>query len=491
MPSANQPKLSSATLPITDDAMLHALGHILPAINALGYQAFLVGGCVRDTLLQHPVNDVDIATNCPPDILQQHFIIGADIAKNMDISVHLLKSGGYSYEVAQLRGEHNPTHPLQQSVLPSHLDSLPQSLMNDLERRDFTINALALAPNIDSASTSAHASAPTHASTFNNQGTLLDPFGGQEDITHSVIRAVVDAEKRFSEAPLRILRAVRFAEQYGFTIEKDTAEAMQAQADTLKLTAPERIQQELEKLSRLGGPALSQAIRFMFERGVLGVILPEIADLNDFQHAPEHHPEGNAFVHTLACLKVCNASSPEVLFAILCHDLGKAKTFTVKNGKPSYPSHDKAALPIIEGMAQRLRWSNNLLAHVLFTAEHHMRFHAIPVMAPHKTFALMESPYFATLYTTALCDAKARESVFDSVAWNAIEERLHLLRSMFMGENSPLLFLEGKRVMNITGLKSGPLLGEVIAKAKIWMLDNTILDEQSIDQRLKQLAKSM
>lgn len=487
MPNANQPKLTSATPHIINATMLHALEHILPTINALGYQAFLVGGCLRDTLLQHPVNDVDIATNCPPYILQQYFTIGADISKNMDISVHLLESGGYSYEVAQLRKKHDSTPSLQASTQPNHLNPLPQALMHDLERRDFTINALALAPTLDPVPTSP----PAHASAFNNQGTLLDPFGGQDDIAHAVIRAVVNADKRFAEDPLRILRALRFAEQYGFTIENDTAKAMQGQADKLGLTAPERIQQELEKISRLGGPALSRAMRFMFERGILRVILPEIADLNDFQHAPEHHPEGNALIHTLACLKACDTSSPEALFAILCHDLGKTKTFTVKNGKPSYPAHDKAALPIIEGMAQRLRWSNNLLAHVLFTAEHHMRFHAIPVMAPHKTFALMESPYFATLYTTALCDAKAREDVFDSVAWNAIEERLHSLRNMFMGENSPLHFLEGKRVMNLTGLKSGPLLGAVITKAKIWMLDNTILDEQSIDQRLQQLAKSM
>ena len=489
MPSANQPKLTSSRLNITDDAMLHALEHILPTINTLGYQAFLVGGCVRDTLLQHPVNDVDIVTNCPPSILQQHFTIGADISKNMDISVHLLKSGGHYYEVAQLRVKHNFTPLLQQEARPNHLETLPQTLKDDLERRDFTINALALAPNIDSVSTSPHTSA--HASAFSHQATLLDPFGGQEDMTHAVIRAVVDANKRFAEDPLRILRAVRFAEQYGFIIEKGTAEAMQAQGDSLRCVVPERIQLELEKISRCGGPALSQAIDFMFERGILSVILPEIAELNNFQHAPEHHPEGNVLFHTLACLKACDATSPEVLFAILCHDLGKTKTSTIKKGKPSYPAHAKAALPIIEGMAQRLRWSNNLLAHVLFTAEHHMRFHAIPVMAPHKTFALMESPYFATLYTTALCDAKAREEVFDSVAWNSIEDRLHSLRSMFMGKNSPLHLLEGKRVMGLTGLKSGPLLGAVIAKTKTWMLDNTILDEQSIDQRLKQLAKSM
>lgn len=469
------------SISITDPSMLHALSHVLPAIASLGYEAFLVGGCVRDTLQRRAVNDVDIVTDCPSHLLTKHFTIRADISKNMDITVHLLQSAGYSFETAQLRGKDDtcplPPQPPADSqgmtiinnALPPKLPCLSPTLKNDLERRDFTINALAL----------------------DSRGNLIDPYGGYEDIAHKRIRAVVDADKRISEDPLRILRAIRFGQQYGFQLEASTAKALQRHAKELTSVAQERIQQELEKIARLGGAAFSKAMDSMFKLGILKVILPEIARLNDFEHAPEHHPEGNVFSHTLACLEECESSSPEILFAILCHDMGKTQTFMEKNGKPSYPAHDKAALPLIQSMAKRLRWSNKLVAHVVFSAQHHMRFHAIPLMAPHKTFALMESPYFTTLYTTALCDARARKNAFDPVAWEAIENRLVSLRTMFLGENSPFRLLEGKRVMSATGLSSGPLIGAIINKTKTWMLDNSITDQQSIDQRLRQLAKSM
>lgn len=451
--------------------MEHALRHILPSIAALGYEAFLVGGCVRDTFLGVPVSDVDIATNCPVPLLQEHFSIRADVSKNMAVTVLLLQSKEYSYEVAQLRGSEGlPTGTgCPASIHSTSPDGLPQCLVEDLARRDFTLNALALT----------------------TQGMLIDPFGGQRDMLGKQIRAVADPQKRFDEDALRMLRAVRFAVKYAFTLEPLTAETIQNNTHKLASIAPERIQQELTSMTQLGGKGFSKAIRMMLSLGILHHILPEIADLNNFEHSPAHHPEGNAFEHTLACLEQTDSTSSFILFAILCHDIGKPQTFSLKNNKPAYHGHDKAALPLIAAMAQRLRWSNNLLAHVRFVAENHMRFHAIPHMAPHKALSLMESPYYSTLHIVAWCDARARGDAFDAALWQAIEDRIAFLRHTFMGEKSPLTLLAGRRVMAVTGLKTGPLLGSIIAKTKEWIVNNTILDEESINKRLVQLAKSM
>ena len=439
-------------------ALTHACRHLLPAITALGYEAYLVGGCVRDTLMQYPVRDVDIATNCPPKILQEHFSIQADISRNMDITVMLLQSNGFTYEVAQFRT------PQDNSPFTA-----PQALQKDLEGRDFTINALAM----------------------NAEQNIIDPFGGLKDIQTQTIRGVVSPHKRFTEDPIRILRAVRFAVKYNFSIEPATQTAAQACKELLSHIAPERIHQEITALTHLGGKAFAQGLQMLHELGLLDVILPEVSALNTAPHAEEHHPEGNAFAHTLTSIALCPSQSTVVLLALLCHDLGKPVTLTYKRGNPAYHRHEHAAVPIIESLGKRLRWSNELLAHVLFTAKHHMRFHAIPHMAPHKTFALMESPYFATLHTVALYDAKSRLHAFNPTDWQAIEDTLASLKKRFTGRNSPLALLTGDYVMQVTGLASGALLGRVMAKTKEWILDNNISDIGEIQARLRQLAQSM
>ena len=224
-------------------------GEIIGALRAAGHEIYFVGGCVRDTLLQRPVNDFDMTTDATPEEMHEIFRSFRTFDTGIKHGTLTVLSGARPYEITTYRvdGAYSDNR---------HPDgvSFTRSLCEDLARRDFTVNAMALSP----------------------EGEIVDPFGGREDLARGIIRAVGDPHRRFSEDALRILRAVRFASKLGFSVEDETGRALYELRDHLSDISPERIFSEWTKTTEGDGRVV--AVRDFLP--VVRVFLPELSSLD-------------------------------------------------------------------------------------------------------------------------------------------------------------------------------------------------------------------
>lgn len=239
-----------------------------------GHQALFCGGCIRDALLNRSPKDYDIATSAVPDQVQALFPKTVPIGKAFGVILVQGEDGGH-YEVATFRSDLGYVDGRRPEAV---CFSTPEE---DAKRRDFTMNALFYDP-------------------FTNQ--VIDYVGGQEDISRRVLRTVGNAEERFEEDHLRLLRAVRFAARTGFSIDKDTWSAMCSLSGLVCSVSPERIASELEGMLECGNS--EAAFTMMNSSGLLDVTLPELSATRGVEQPPDFHPEGDVWVHTLLLLSL-------------------------------------------------------------------------------------------------------------------------------------------------------------------------------------------
>ena len=275
---------------------------IIGRLNHAGYEAWAVGGCVRDSLLGRTPHDWDLCTSALPEQVAEVFRGERLLPTGLAHGTQTLLEDGKPYEITTYRvelGYSDGRHPDAVAFTPS--------LTEDLARRDFTVNAMACHPTLG----------------------LADPFGGQADLQAGVLRAVGDPEQRFSEDALRILRALRFAAVYGLAVEEHTARAARTLAPRLALVSRERVTQELWKLlAAPDGAAAARVLRQFPE--VVREILPELAPCMGFdQHSAWH--QYDVWEHQLHAMEAVQANTPEELpllrLAALIHDIGKPETF--------------------------------------------------------------------------------------------------------------------------------------------------------------------
>lgn len=270
--------------------MPQAVQQIISTLNRAGYEAYAVGGCVRDTLLRRTPKDWDVCTSALPEEVIAAFPDRHIYTVGIQHGTVVLPLKGENYEITTFRADGDYSdHRHPDSV------SFVRSLREDLARRDFTINAMACHPDSG----------------------VQDFFGGQEDLERGLIRCVGVPQERFEEDGLRILRALRFAARYGFAIEEKTAEAIHEKKELLRWVAGERIWTELKGILA-GAHAGAMAEEY---RDVLAVILPELTAMFDF---PQHNPHHCYDVWTHTCRALDRVSGDGVLgFALLFHDSGK------------------------------------------------------------------------------------------------------------------------------------------------------------------------
>src|SRR5208337_1719030 len=222
----------------------------------------------------------------------------------------------------------------------------------DVARRDFTINGMMLDPV---------------------SGEVLDFVGGRNDLEAGIVRAIGDPERRFAEDKLRMLRAVRFAARFEYTIEAETLAAIQRHASEIQLVSRERVRDELTKML-IEGQA-RRAFLLLDESGLLKEVLPEISEMKEVQQPPEFHPEGDVFVHTLLLLENLPQPCPPTLaWGALLHDVGKPATFRVAPDRIRFDGHVDVGVKIAEEICNRLRFSKQDSAQVLALVDNHMRF---------------------------------------------------------------------------------------------------------------------
>ena len=312
--------------------------NIIAVLEAHGFEAYAVGGCVRDTLLLRVPGDWDITTSAKPEEVKRLFSHTIDTGIEHGTVTVMLDKTGYEVTTYRIDGKYEDgRHPEEVTFTPN--------LEEDLKRRDFTINAMA----------------------YNEQDGLIDLFGGIRDIQAKIIRCVGDPIARFNEDALRIMRAIRFAAQLGYDIDSETKQAIKELAPNLKKISAERIQVELTKLVVSAHP---EALRTVYETGVADVIMPELAAIMETQ---QNHPHHNYSVgeHTIrAMLKV--EGRKELRFAMLFHDMGKPLCLTTdEQGISHFYGHAQHSTEIAGKILRRLRFDNDTIHTVCRLVQYH------------------------------------------------------------------------------------------------------------------------
>ena len=301
---------------------------IIQTLQEHGYEAYAVGGCVRDSLLGREPGDWDITTSASPDETKKLFAGTVDTGIEHGTVTVLLGKEGFEVTTYRIDGKYEDSrHPTE--VI------FTRNLREDLLRRDFTINAMA----------------------YNDTEGIVDIFGGMDDLKRKIIRCVGNARERFGEDALRIMRGVRFAAQLGFSLEKETKEAMTELAPTLEKISAERIQTELVKLLVSDSPEL---IREAYHLGITAVILTEIDEMMRTGQETKYH-RYDVGEHTVQA--VCNVPPDKVLrLTMLLHDVAKPEMKTVDaDGTAHFKGHDIRGEQKAKEILRRLKFDNDTI----------------------------------------------------------------------------------------------------------------------------------
>lgn len=313
---------------------------ILHRLEEKGFEAYVVGGCVRDSLLGREPHDWDITTSATPQQVKKIFQRTVDTGLKHGTVTVLLDREPYEVTTYRIDGEYlDGRHPSGVTFT--------RSLREDLQRRDFTINAMA----------------------YSDSRGLQDCFGGLEDLKKGMIRAVGDPMKRFGEDALRIMRAVRFAAQLGYAVEEETRRAMKTLAPTLSRVSAERIAAELEKLLVSPHPEM---IRMAWECGITAIVLPEFDRCMETEQNNPHHcySVGEHTIHSLM-----EARRDRVLrLAMLLHDFGKPACKTTDDkGIDHFYGHPEKSAALANQILRRLKYDNDTRRAVVRLVRFHDR----------------------------------------------------------------------------------------------------------------------
>jgi poly(A) polymerase len=318
-------------------------------LRAAGYQAFLAGGCVRDTLLGKTPNDYDIATDARPEAVQELFSHTLPVGSQFGVILVVLEREAFAvstfrYDGPYLDGRH-----------PSHVRY--GSLEEDILRRDFTINGMMYDPERDA---------------------VIDLVEGQKDLDRRIIRAIGAPEERFQEDRLRMVRAVRFAASLGFTIEENTLRAIQAQAPGISRIAWERTGEEITRILTEG--AAKRGFELLDESGLLAVVLPEITAMKGVEQTPDYHPEGDVFTHTLIALGHLESPAESLAYGCLFHDVGKPACFQRTGERVTFYGHTETGAEMAVEALKRLKRSRATWERVAYLVKNHLRHIQAPKM---------------------------------------------------------------------------------------------------------------
>lgn len=363
---------------------------IIRTLRERGYDAYLVGGCVRDILLGREPADYDVATNATPDdvmhIFPRTWAVGAQFGvvlvpidrqitraadrQMSDVSpaeADKIASRAHAIEVATFRSDGLYTD-------GRHPDEVTFSRQakEDVQRRDFTINGLLLDPT-------------------DNQ--VLDYVGGLSDLRHEIIRTIGAPERRFGEDKLRMLRAIRFAARFGYTIDGETFAAIRRLAPQIHQVSKERVRDELSKMLTEGHAR--RAFELLDASGLLHEVLPEVEKMKGVEQPPQFHPEGDVWVHTLMLLDQLKPGCPRTLaWGALLHDVGKPPTFRVAPDRIRFDNHVEVGEAMTTEICRRLRMSNDDTQQIVALVGNHMRFGDTMKMRPATLKRFMRLPRF-------------------------------------------------------------------------------------------------
>jgi poly(A) polymerase len=331
------------------DARGQAATEIVRRLRQAGFQAYLVGGCVRDLLMGRAPQDYDVATDAVPDQVVQLFPESLTVGAQFGVVIVPRDAG--NVEVATFRSDGRYTdgrHPASVRYA--------QTPQEDVRRRDFTINGLLYDPIKEE---------------------VLDYVGGQADLRAGCVRAIGDPRQRFQEDHLRMLRAVRFAARFDFALDAATRDAIRTFAPLVHAVSRERVRDEILKLLTEG--RARQGFELLDETGLLQEVLPEVKAMQGVAQPPEFHPEGDVWIHTLMMLEGLRTPSATLALGVLLHDVGKPPTFAVRE-RIRFDHHVEVGAKMAEEICARLRIPTRETGRVVELVRHHLRFKDFPRM---------------------------------------------------------------------------------------------------------------
>lgn len=406
--------------------------NIVARLQQAGFEAFWVGGCVRDFLLGREPGDYDIATSALPDQIEQLFRRTIPVGRKFGVIVVI--EGEDQFQVATFRTEtdyQDGRHPSQVNFATAQADA---------SRRDFTVNGLFYDPVDDR---------------------LHDWVGGEADLRAGIIRTIGGPEERFAEDHLRLLRAVRFAAQLAFEIEPATAAAIGKLAPKIAGISAERIRDELLKL--FAPPHSARGLELLAGSGLLEHVFPELAATRDCEQSRDFHPEGSVFNHLVLMLKHLPADPHPLLpWAVLLHDIAKPLTASrdPQTGSIHFYGHERIGAEMTKEILERLRFPRKHIDEVTKAVRCHMQFKDAPEMRKSTLRRLLLRPTFPLelqLHRLDCLGSHGRLDVYD-----------FLLEQAKQLENQPQIrppLLKGHDLQAL-GMRPGPAMGTLLAEIR-------------------------
>lgn len=444
------------------------VNYIINELNRHGFEAYAVGGCVRDMVLGRTPQDWDITTSATPQEVKSIFRRTVDTGIEHGTVTVLIDKDHYEVTTYRIDGVYEDNrHPKEVSFT--------LSLKEDLKRRDFTINAMA----------------------YNEASGFVDLFGGLDDIRAGIIRCVGSASERFDEDALRILRAVRFSAQLGFDIEEETMRAICEKAPKLRNISAERIREELTKL------LLSEhtdRLRTLYESGITDVILPEFNTMMSTEQNNIHHIY-SVGEHTIKTVSEVACAHDNISFSdrektilkwtMLLHDIEKPGTKTAsEDGQDHFYGHNEKGAVTARKILRRLKFDNNTLNSIVYLIRWHNYRFELTAAGMRKAVSKIGKDYMELLFEVMRADIKGKNPEMA----DSMYERLNAARRLYAdiiknGECVSIkeLNIDGDDLIN-AGLKPGKKIGEILDRLLAMVLENPGLNDNAT---LLAMAKQM
>ena len=474
------------------------VSEIVKKLEEAGFEAYLVGGCVRDIILGREPKDWDIATNAKPEQVQKIFSrrkvgtptdsVGAD---NGTIYENKFGTVGVKTESEnpKVKIVEVTTYRIEGKYTDKrHPDEIKfaKNVEEDLSRRDFTINALALTLTNNQQLTTNDS---RRSSVVSHKLNLVDPFGGQEDLKKKIIRTVGNAKDRFNEDALRLIRAVRFSAELNFEIEKETEEAVKKQAGLLEMIAKERIRDEFIKI--IISDKAKEGIEKLEELGLLKYIIPELRE--GVGITQDHHHIYTVWEHNLRSLDytVKKNYSLEVRLAALFHDLGKPKTKAGKSPNSTFYNHEMVGAKMTARILDRLHFPKSVSDKVIHLVRYHMFYYNVGEVseAGVRRFLARVGPENVDDFIKVREADRIGSGVPKAVPYK-IRHLLFMIDKVKRDPISPkMIKIRGDEVMKILDIPAGPKIGHILAILLDEALDNPKINEKRyLQKRVQELG---
>ncbi len=423
-----------------------------------GFEAYWVGGCVRDRLLGRLPQDFDIATSARPDEIERLFSQTVPVGRQFGVVVVRLE--GVSYQVSTFRAE----GPYLDGRRPSSVRFT--DAVEDARRRDLTVNGLFYDPV---------------------RGQLHDWVEGQLDLERKRIRMIGDPVERLGEDHLRLLRVPRFAAQLAFDIEPSTLAAVRSHAAGIRTVSAERVRDELRKLFQY--PHAARGLDLLRETGLLQEVLPEVAAFERCEQSPDYHPEGTVYQHVRRMLELLpETAGPRLPWAVILHDVAKPVTASRDpvRGSIHFYGHEKAGAEMAHSILERLRFSRQEIDEITAVVRHHMQFKDAAQMRQATRRRIIMRPSYPLERELHRLDCLGSHGDLASYECFRAEERALAQRPDLL---PPLL--NGEDLMTL-GLKPGPPLGKLLAEIRDKQLQEELTTrEAALDWARERIARLM